>query len=618
MIQRPNVLIVDDLKGNLFYLEILLNKKEINLISAPSGAIALLKTKGMDLALAILDVQMPVMNGYELAVKLNEERTVDKVPVIFLTANYRTEKEIIKGYVSGAVDYILKPIDNFILKSKIDVFLALYNQKQAFVIQAARLEKTAEALALANIALTESDQKYRSYIDNAPDGVFVTDETGKCLEVNNSACHISGYSKEYLIGMSFPDLFPEISAGEGWPRFQQLMKTGFAEVEWMFRHKDGSARWGIMEAVKLSDIRFLCFIKDITARRLTEEKLQKEQLFTKALLDSIPGIFYLYTYPELRMVTWNKQHETLFGFEAHEMEGRHITEWLVPEARGVFLPSLDSLLEMGQASAEALVLAKDGRSIPFLLTAIRFESNGHKYLIGIGSDVTNRKLAEEKLEASLDQLRQLTQYIEKVREEERVAISRELHDDLGQALTAVKIDLGIIRKQVADKAIVGKMDKVSALVSDTIKTVQQLTSRLRPQIIDDLGLEAAIEWYTNEFAIRNDKEVILEIKSDIEISSVASHMIFRIMQESLTNIARHAQAGIVEIELSNTSENIHFRISDDGIGITESDIQSSKSFGIMSMMERAVSLGGTFHIAPRQGRGTSIQLTIPIKKEATL
>ena len=215
------------------------------------------------------------------------------------------------------------------------------------------------------------------------------------------------------------------------------------------------------------------------------------------------------------------------------------------------------------------------------------------------------------------QLHQLTQYIEKVREDERVAISRELHDDLGQALTAVKIDLKIISQNISDKAIILKMNKVSALVSETIKTVQRLTSQLRPQIIEDLGLETAIEWYTNEFEQRNGVEVLLDMDSEIAISPDASLVIFRIMQESLTNVSRHAGATHVNICLHKTEGTISFRISDNGIGITENAIQSKKSFGIISMKERALLLGGTLDIYREKEHGTVIKLALPLNNKWT-
>jgi len=196
-----------------------------------------------------------------------------------------------------------------------------------------------------------------------------------------------------------------------------------------------------------------------------------------------------------------------------------------------------------------------------------------------------------------------------------VSISRELHDDLGQALTAVKIDLGIIKHMISDNEVILKIEDVSKLVKNTIITVQRITAKLRPQIIDDLGLEAAIEWYTKEFAQRNKIEVYLHIDSALSISADASLTVFRIMQESLTNISRYAKAGRADIWLRKNGDKIIFTISDDGIGITDDEIKSKKSFGIIGMRERVASLGGSFEIYSGKPQGTEIKIIFPLKYE---
>jgi len=487
----PNLLIVDDSDENLFLLTTVITQKiKVNLIKALSGTEALEKTDGIKLALALIDVQMPGMNGYELAIKLNESRSNDKVPIIFITANEINENDVFRGYETGAVDYINKPVHNHILLSKINVFLDLFNQKQTILNDASLLKISADELRMVNAALKKSEEKYRSYIDNAPDGVFVADETGKYIEVNDAAIRLTGYSKDELLKMSLLDLLTDKSYEEGADHFRKVVNTGTSKSDLLFNHKNGSKRWWTVEAVKLTETRFLGFAKDISERKMTEDELK----------------------------------------------------------------------------------------------------------------------------SSLDQLHQLTQYIETVRENERVAISRELHDDLGQALTAVKIDLGIIKQNVSDKDVILKINKVSALVGDTIKTVQRLTSQLRPEIIDDLGLEAAIEWYTKEFSNRNGVEVFLDMDAGLAISPKDSLALFRIMQESLTNIARHSKAHQVEIGICQNGESLNFRISDNGIGITEDKIKSKKSLGIISMKERAASLGASFEIYSKNEGGTIININLPLNE----
>ena len=481
---KPNLLIVDDIKINLFLLESILKKTDVNLVKASSGFEALEKARGLELALAIFDVRMPGMDGYELALRLNEERLGDKVPVIFLTANHGNETEIFQGYNSGAVDYIIKPFSTDILVSKVKVFIDLFNQKQTIIRNARLLHESSEELGRVNAALKKSEEKYRSYIENAPHGVLVTDETGNFLEVNSAACNLTGYSQDELLMKSFADVLSGKITKEENNDFSKLLKQGSIKLELIFNHKDNSKHWISIESTRLNEGKYLCFIQDITSR----------------------------------------------------------------------------------------------------------------------------KRAEQELHCSLQQLHQLTQHIEEVRENERVVIARELHDDLGQALTAVKIDLGIIKQSVTDLNVILKIDKLSELVRETIFTVQRLTSELRPQIIDDLGLEATIEWYTYEFAQRNQLDVYCHLDSGVSFNPTTSLTLFRIMQESLTNISRYAKASRVDIELIKTDNNIEFNIIDDGIGIIESEITSKKSFGIIGMKERTASLGGTFEISKGKEKGTIVKI----------
>ena len=491
MIPLPNVLIVDDLDVNLKLLEEICKNIKVNLIKALSGNEALEKTKGIELALAIVDIKMPGMNGYELALKLNEKKSDVKVPIIFITASYFDEVEVFKGYGSGAVDYIFKPVNAHILRSKINVFIDLFDQKQTILRKAKLRKELVDELTVSNVNLRKSEEKYRNYIDNAPDGIFVADETGRNIEVNEAACRITGYSKNELLKMSISDVLTEESLEEGLAQFRKMVKLGTSNSELMFKHKNGTTRWWIAETVKLSETRFLGFTKDITKSKKIEEELQK----------------------------------------------------------------------------------------------------------------------------SLEQLQQLSEHIEQARENERLNISRELHDDLGQALTAVKIDLEIIKQQTSDIVVKEKLDNVKALVGNTIKSVQRITSQLRPEIIDDLGLEAAIDWYTKEFSKRYGIEVFLDIDSEIPISKDKSLPLFRIVQESLTNIARHARAKHVEILLNKQGDVIQLVVADNGVGITEDEINSKKSFGIMSMSERTASLGGSFEISRGNDFGSKILVTFPINKD---
>ena len=274
----PNLLIVDDNEVNLELLEAIVSKTKINLIRALSGAVALEKVRGIELALAIIDVRMPFMDGFELAKKLNQERLADKVPIIFLTAIRSNEDDEFEGYDSGAVDYLYKPISKRVLLSKIKVFIDLYYQKQTIIKETAKLQKITDELIWTNDALKKSEAKYRSYIESAPDGVFVIDEKGKYIEANDAACRITGYSKEILLTMSVSDLLPDDFKELGLADFRKLVESGILKADLPFCHKTETRRWWNLQAVKLTETRFLGFVKDITARIEQENWLKSYQL----------------------------------------------------------------------------------------------------------------------------------------------------------------------------------------------------------------------------------------------------------------------------------------------------------------------------------------------------
>ncbi len=363
MSNLPNILVVDDNETYLLYLEIILYDLQANIIKADSGMKALELTKDIDLTLAILDVHMPEINGFELALLLNSQRTENKFPIIFLTAASETSDQVLMGYEAGAVDFIIKSLNKNILISKINVFLELFWQKQRVI------EKTEN--------LIESESK------------------------------------------------------------------------------------------------------------LLEVKKQLEQV------------------------------------------NHH------------------------------------------LINAI---------------------------------------------EEERTNISYKVHDELGQSMTALKMDLNWVRQNLDERApLERKLDKMIEMANEVIQKVQRISLEMHPGILDDLGLVAAIEWYCKDFEERTHITCDLILEEVTEDTSSENLSLFRILQEAMTNVMRHAQATTVCIELINMRNEIIMMISDNGIGIQSRNWTSANSFGIMSMRQRAQQCGGTIDFSNIPGNGLVIEVRIPKK-----
>ena len=235
---------------------------------------------------------------------------------------------------------------------------------------------------------------------------------------------------------------------------------------------------------------------------------------------------------------------------------------------------------------------------------------------GIQRDVTDRHAATEQIRASSEQLRALASRLQKVREEERTVIAREIHDELGQALTGLKLDVSWMKRHLPhDHESVAQCASILQRIDQTLTAVRRIATELRPSVLDQLGLAAALEWQGHEFEIRTG--IVAEIDScadDIPIPAELGSSAFRILQESLTNVARHASATRVRIQLRLSPERLRLEIGDDGIGIPAEQLEGTRSLGLIGMRERALACGGTLDIVRPDGGGTVIRLRVPLMK----
>ena len=230
-------------------------------------------------------------------------------------------------------------------------------------------------------------------------------------------------------------------------------------------------------------------------------------------------------------------------------------------------------------------------------------------------EITERKQAEKKMALINDQLRNLSTRLQSVREDERTRIAREIHDELGQQLTGLKMDLFWINKRLdkGQKELQDKIKTMLNLIDETVQSVRKISADLRPGILDDFGLLAAIEWQCNEFEKRSGIKCRLNTKLyDLHCRNDISTAVFRIFQETLTNVARHSAASELAITIKVDVTNLLIEMKDNGKGITEVEIYSTGSLGLLGMKERAFILGGNLSINGIPGEGTSVNLNIPL------
>jgi signal transduction histidine kinase len=234
----------------------------------------------------------------------------------------------------------------------------------------------------------------------------------------------------------------------------------------------------------------------------------------------------------------------------------------------------------------------------------------------IASDLSEMKLAEESLVLQRGQLRALAERLQWVREEDRKQVARDLHDQIGQILTAIKMDMTWVRRHLPESEgeVLARLGESIQSINDGVKAVRTICSGLRPGILDDLGLAAAIEWQASDFASRNDIPCQVTVRPvDLHLNGDRATATFRIFQECLTNVVRHAQAKAVRVALCKEGENILLVVEDDGIGFSESGFSNSAgSLGLLGMKERAQFCGGDVQIKSSPGDGTTVTVRVPV------
>jgi len=323
---------------------------------------------------------------------------------------------------------------------------------------------------------------------------------------------------------------------------------------------------------------------------------------------------------DFNMLRVNQTFADLSGIREEDAIGQKCYEaFWGPQCHTEDCPLTRLLGNVERVEYDSEKVRKDGVRIPCIVSATPFRGPDGE-LIGIVEDykdISERKKSEQELMRSHERLRDLTSHLQVIREEERAAVAREIHDELGQALTALKMDVHWLRNRLHEQGslLTDKARLMSQLIDRTVKSVRRICAELRPGLLDDFGLSAAIEWEAQEFSKRTDIEC--QIVSDPEemiLPQDISTAIFRIFQETMTNIARHANATKVDIILKRQQERIEMNVSDNGKGVTQEQIRNPRSFGITGMRERVHYLGGNLFVSGNTS-GTIVSVVIPIQNE---
>ncbi len=495
-------------------------------------------------------------------------------------------------------------------------------------------DETARAYRIAGIAedITErkraeeavkrAEDRIRLTIDTIPTMVWSVRPDGVVDFLNQPWVDYAGLSLEEYVKDPTGPIHPEDIPGvmEKW---RANMAAGEPyEHEMRLRRADGVYHWFLVRTAPLRDqqgsiVKWFGSSFDIEDRKKAEEALQRserelrerEELYR--LLTENANDFVRVHDLETRSIYGSPSVERLYG-----RKPAHLFEFAHPEDLERCRQWWSRILAGSTELSIWRVRDREGRWRWMDTRASLVQHQGQPHVMTVCRDVTERKEAEAALRGSERQLHELVGRLNTVREEEAKRIARELHDDLGQKLTALNMGLADLEMKLAD-ATPGQRAQIArmhATVDQTIEVVQELSSELRLGQLDILGLTAAIEWQLKEFSLRSKIPCTVTRLDEIaNLSDAQSTAVFRILQEALTNIVRHADATRVEISLRAGPDQLALSISDNGRGVTAAELHDRKAIGLLGMRERAQNIGGAVRITGETGRGTTVLVTIPLE-----
>jgi PAS domain S-box-containing protein len=493
------------------------------------------------------------------------------------------------------------------------------------IVQDTTHRKQAEAaLAKAQRELSRSEEHFRMLIEHTSDVITIVDESGVILYGSPSVERVLGYPPEELVGrvgleLVHPDDRSHVLEARRAAFHDPL--TPQLGVEFRFRHRDGS--WRSLEALgsavqyRSAGARAVLTLRDVTERHRIDAALRESEERLRLTIDAGKCGIWDWDIPA-NHVTWSERVYELHGLSPGNFGGR------VEDFLAVIHPEDVNRVgdAIGRAIKERVDYGIEFRVIHPGTAEIRWVwSNGRVLfdregkpvrMLGATLDTTERRRAEEALLASHGQLRRLAHRLDEVREEELTRISREVHDELGHALTALRLDLGWLLPRLSRNRapVPQKADEMLALVDDTIDTVRRIASGLRPPMLEDLGLAAAIEGLAERFTSQTGTEIQVVAGGD-DVPRTARRALYRIAQEALTNVARHAHASHVRVVLECSADLVLLTVTDDGMGIQPGMFDKRGSLGLVGMRERAASIGGDFQVQHPAGGGTIIRVALP-------
>ncbi|BBJ00137.1 hypothetical protein FGKAn22_18290 [Ferrigenium kumadai] len=454
------------------------------------------------------------------------------------------------------------------------------------------------------------------------EAVALADQNNRFVYVNPAYERLFGYSEEELVGKHVNEVMGGLDATvQPSQAFATSSEQGVFRGEVIRKTKDGRIVPVLLSAASIKNeygqiTGYVANMTDLSERKRAEEALQKQKEFMWHVLDTDPNLIFVKN-AEGKFILVNQAMADACGRTVQEMIWKSNAE-IYPdhpqEVAGFLAADREVIQDRREVVLTESAQLPDGRQ-RWYLTIKRplIEDNGVVSVLGIAMDITEQRQSQIKLAESYKELQRLSSHLENALEDERTRIARELHDEMGATLAAMKMRVAWLASRLPAQMphLVEEAGHISELVSDGIQTVRQIVHKLRPSPLEDVGLAAAIEDYVKKFRQHTGIECMLALPGQVlTLEQGQAATLFRILQESLSNVAKHAQASRVDIILTKRGKSLLLVVEDNGIGFELG--RKEKSFGLLGIRERALMAGGKARISSEPGKGSRISISIPV------
>lgn len=465
--------------------------------------------------------------------------------------------------------------------------------------------------------IQSSELQMRNLFEQAADGIFVLDSDHNIVQTNARGGAMFGYDREALAGMPMPGFLAEHELARVPAEGAAILDGAAYLAEWTFRRRDGSTFPAEVSARVFSGTRYLAIIRDLSARRQAEE--ERREAAVRLQLAASAGKVGLWDWDIARhRVFYSTEWKSLIGYADAEIANEY-SEWesrVHPGDLPQCTAAIDAFLKRPQDDfhVEFRLRHKDGSYRWFISRgALLHDAEGRPVrMIGSNVDVTQLKDGEEALREQARRVVQLYRRLMEVQEAERRDINRELHDRIGQDLAAVKLNVSLLRSVLGAEAAAGaRLEEIQRLVQNAIEHSRNIMAELRPPGLDEHGLVAALEILADTVARRLGIAVSVSARAGVpRLPGAVETALYRIVQEALSNVSKHAQASTVTITLVAEAGGIELAVSDDGRGFDTSAPEAG--YGMRTMRERAEAVGARLDVSSATGRGARVAIILDL------